>query len=422
MLQRLDMLAQIGASEAGGITRLAFTPEDSHARALVVGWMREAGLDVRISPIGNIVGRLDGTESDAPAVMTGSHVDTVISAGKFDGTLGVISSLEAVQAITAAGIRPRHPLEVVCFVMEESARFSVGYAFGSKVMVGKHISDEMLLAEDLQGKRLAEEIYANRAPELGHGRKPRSTQSLIETVRGWIAASRAPMERVKAFLELHIEQGPILESLGLPIGIVSAIAAPTRARVIFHGEQNHSGTTPMTHRRDALTAAAEVILAVERICSQAQNVVGTVGVIEAKPNIMTAIPGEVQIALDIRSTSASDKAQVVDTIREEIAHITGQRDIAFEFTLLADEIPQPLSERIAGVIAQSCQALGIKPHNMVSGAGHDAAQIATAVADTGMIFVPSRHGISHDPREWTAEEHIQQGAQVLALSLLNLAS
>jgi hydantoinase/carbamoylase family amidase len=423
LMKRLNQLAQIGKFAQNGVTRLAFTEESKLARKLVINWMHEAGLDVRISPVGNVFGRLGKKDADVPVVMTGSHIDTVVNGGKFDGTLGVIAAIEVAQAINEAGISLPHPLEVVCFVMEESSRFNVGYAFGSKVMTGQPIGHEMLLAQDGDGKTLAEVIYNNnmRSQELGSSKGVPGQGGLIETVKTYVRESRYPGNRIKAFVELHIEQGPILYTLRKPIGAVIAIAAPTRLGITFVGTQNHSGTTPMELRKDPLVASAEVILAVERICRSSESVVGTVGMIKVEPNVINAIPGKVRMAIDVRSASSEAKTEVVNSIRQEIRCITNSRDISCKIDTMTDETPQPLSEKIVSLIEKHCLTMGIESHRLASGAGHDAAQVAKVVEDTGMIFVPSRNGVSHAPQEWTDEQDILKGTQVLLLTLLDLA-
>ncbi|HEY7020938.1 MAG TPA: Zn-dependent hydrolase [Ktedonobacterales bacterium] len=419
--KRLDLLAQIGGSPERGITRLAFTEEDSQARDLVANWMREAGLTVSSSPIGNIIGRLEGAEPSAKVVMAGSHIDTVYSAGRFDGTLGTIAALEAIQVISESHAKLRHPLETVCFMMEESARFGVGYAFGSKVMIGQPISDEALLARDRTGKTLARAIYETRQREVGNLPKMGGTRQLVSFAQSLIGESRYPVKRIKAFVELHIEQGPILEARGVSVGAVTAIAAPTRLRVTLTGVQNHSGTTPMALRHDALATAAEIILAVERIAKATDDVVGTVGIIEAEPNSMTAIPGRVRITIDLRSTNGESKMKANRAIQEEIQRITNWREVEYQIDVLTDELPQPLAEHIAQLIEENSLRLGITSMRLPSGAGHDAAQLAKVVPETGMIFVPSRSGISHNPQEWINESEILKGTQVLLSTLLDLA-
>lgn len=420
LMKRLDQLAQIGKSAQNGVTRLAFTEEDRLARELVIDWMCKAGLEVRVSPIGNILGRLGEEDADVPVVMTGSHIDTVLDGGRFDGALGVIAAIEVAQVIKEDGVSLSHPLEVVCFVMEESSRFSVGYAFGSKVMTGQPISEEMLLARDKDGQTLVEAIYHMRSQELGSSKGVPRQGDLIETVSTYIRESRYPENRIQAFVELHIEQGPVLHMLRRPIGVVTAIAAPTRLGITFVGRQNHSGTTPMGLRKDALVASAEVILAVESICKSSESVVGTVGRIEVQPNVINVIPGKVRMFIDVRSVSNKAKTGVVDSVRKEIRRIANSRGIVYEMDTITDETPQPLSGKIVSLIEKHCGTLGIECHRLTSGAGHDAAQVAKVVEDTGMIFVPSRDGVSHGPQEWTDEQDILKGTQILLLTLLDL--
>lgn len=419
-MQRLDQLSRIGKSGQDGITRLAFTDLDNQARVLIMKWMHEAGLSIRISPIGNIIGRLKGQRDDVPVVMTGSHIDTVVAAGALDGTLGVIAAIEVAQVLNEAHLALSHPLEIVCFVMEESVQFGT-YAFGSKVMTGQHISDDMLLTQNESGKTLAGAIYEARSKENEHIMEACDPVEILKTVRNYIEVSREPMDCIKAFVELHIEQGPVLYTLGKSIGAVTSTAAPTRLKVTFSGVQNHSGTTPMVYRKDALTAAAEVILVVEHVCQASKDVVGTVGVIKAEPNTMTTIPGKAYIVIDIRSSSSASKAQVVKSIQNEIELIARRRGIGYEIKVLTDEVPQPFSETILNLIEKNSLKLGIEAYRLPSGAGHDAAQMAREIRNTGMIFVPSRDGISHDPQEWTNEQDILKGAQVLLLTLLDLA-
>ena len=421
VLDHINQLAQVGKTERGGITRLAFSEEDRQARGLVIEWMREAGLSVRISPIGNIIGKMHGDRSDMPVIMTGSHIDTVVTAGKFDGTLGVIAAIEIAQIIKDNNISLPCSIEVVCFVMEESSRFKIGYAFGSKVWAGQLITDELLLTRDRDGKTLVDAIYEMRTRELGSKENLQSQDDIMEAVKDYIVSSHHSSKDVRAFVELHIEQGPILYSAKEPIGVVTAIAAPTRFTVTFLGEQNHSGTTPMRFRKDALAASAEAILAIERLCRSSNDVVGTVGVIEVNPNTINIIPGRTQITIDIRSASSTAKSEMFTSICQEIKQIADNREVTFEIHMLTDDTPQPISEEIISLIERNCLKLGIRSRRLVSGAGHDAAQVARIVGNTGMIFVPSRDGISHDPREWTDGPDIERGTQVLLLTLLDLA-
>jgi hydantoinase/carbamoylase family amidase len=428
VMERLEQLAQIGsparcAEQAGkpacGVTRLAFTEQDRLARRLVARWMDEAGLDVRISPIGNISGALERRDAETPVVMTGSHIDTVANGGKFDGALGVVAAIEVAHVFNEAGLVLSHPLEVVCFVMEESSRFKC-YGFGSKIMAGLPIEPAALLAQDGEGQTLAEAICCMRSQEDGWPGDDLESGDPVEMVMACIHESRYPTGQISAFVELHVEQGSVLHALGRPIGAVTAIAAPTRLGVTLVGTQSHSGTTPMNRRRDPVVASAEVVLAVERVCKSLEGVVGTVGVIGVDPNLINVIPGQVRIGVDVRSGSLEVKSAAVNAIREEIKRIASRRKISTTIDVMADDVPQPLSEKIIGLIEEQCAVLGIESHRMASKAGHDAAQVARVAEDTGMIFVPSRDGVSHSPQEWTDEQDVLRGAQVLMLTLLRL--
>jgi len=421
LIARLQELAQIGRTAQGGITRLAFSEEDRQARSLVRGWMESAGLQVQVSPIGNITGRLPGGDAGAPAVMSGSHIDTVVEAGAFDGVLGAIAAIEVAHVLHEAGVPLRHPLDVLIPVMEESTRFSVTHTFGSRIMAGEAIADGILCARDAGGTVLADALCAMRALESGQG-SAESGAAAVETTQRWIADSRYPAESIKAFVELHVEQGPVLWASQRPIGIVTAIATPTRVRVTFLGRQSHSGATPMPLRKDALAAAAEAILAAERIAGSTGDVVGTVGVIAVEPNTINTVPGKCTMAVDIRGASAQSKAEVVRLLRAELEDIAQRRGITCEIETISHEDPQALSENIAAVIERSCLTLGIPPYRMVSAAAHDAIRFARVVPEVGMIFVPSRDGISHSPQEWTDDADVLRGTQVLLLTLLELAS
>lgn len=417
VMQRLDELAQVGR-HAHGVTRLAFSDEDRQARAKVVAWMREAGLACRVDPIGNLIGRSPSHSPHSPAVMIGSHIDTVVNAGNFDGILGVVASIEVVHAVAASGWDFKHPLEVVCFVMEESSRFGVGYGFGSSVMTGQIAGQAMLLARDQGGKSLADALYEMRMaedPSLAvRGAGP------LETAANWIEQSCYPPNRIEAFVELHIEQGPVLDAAHKSIGVVTVIAAPTRFTVSFTGMQSHSGTTPMHLRKDALAAAAEFILAVEQVCTQSGEVVGSVGMVRVQPNVLNVIPGQADVGVDLRSASAPAKRAALDEILDQLASISARRGIATEIKVLADETPCVLSEDIILLIEKNARGLGHEHLRLPSGAGHDAAHIAKLVPNTGMLFVPSRNGISHNPQEWTDEADIRKGIEVYLLTVADL--
>lgn len=417
---QIEALAQIGKTESSGVTRLAFSREDFEARKLLMGWMDEAGLEVKRDPVGNIFGTVRRIHSQVPFIACGSHIDTVINAGKYDGIVGTIAGIECARVINAhpnLGI----PLQVICFAMEESARFGAGYGFGSRALTGEPITDAEFKACDKEGTTLVRAISNLSVWENGNNQE-RDEVSLLTQAHALVYESHRDLSNVSTFVELHIEQGPLLESEGIPIGIVSDIAAPTRFQVTFHGVQNHSGTTPMNMRHDALAAAAEAILAVERIANEEadQGIVGTVGVIRAEPGSINAIPGRVELGVDIRGIDATVKRTAVEELSGEIYRIGERRAVRVEIEVLADEQPVAMSSRIVETIEAVCSDLGVKALRMHSGAGHDAARMAR-VTETAMIFIPSMNGVSHSPAEYTSPQDISLGARVLLGTILFLS-
>ncbi len=421
ILSQIDQMGEIGRLDTGGVTRLAFSREDMAARELLIRFMQDAGLQISRDPVGNITGRIHGTQPDLPIIATGSHIDSVINAGKFDGVLGTIAAIECARIIHE-NIKLHSSIEVICFEMEESSRFGVGYGFGSRVMIGSPISDEELRSRDGSGKVLATAIQELKSWETGPTLNLSDENTILAQTRKDSLASKRDFSKIGAFVELHIEQGPVLENTQKKIGIVTGAAAPTRFKATFTGEQNHSGTTPMQLRRDALVAAAEAILAVERISKQYadEGIVGTVGVIRAYPGAINVIPGRAEIDIDIRSIDIQAKRDAADTILREIETIGNRRSVSIEVKRLTDQGPIAFSNTVIRTVETICSELGVKAMRLHSGAGHDAAHIAE-VTEAGMIFVPSSKGISHDPRESTAPEDIELGTQVLLATLLDLA-
>lgn len=416
--RHIEQLSEIGRTAQGGVTRLAFTREDMAGRNLLRGWMREAGLEIRRDAVGNLIGTLRGRAEGAPILACGSHIDSVVNAGKYDGIVGMIAAVECARVLHEHNAL-YSSLNVINFVMEESSRFGAGYGFGSRVMANFPITKQELFARDRSKVLQARAIQELKGWETG-SRVATERTALRETEKD-IDASRFDWSRVRAFIELHIEQGPVLERAQKQIGIVTAVAAPTRLQIILTGEQNHSGTTPMNMRHDALACAAEIIVAVERIANEfaTRHVVGTVGVIQNEPNVMNVIPGRVELRVDIRSADANAKRACVATLQNRIREIVSQRSIEIESVTLSDEMPVEFSNAIVNGIERVCVTQNIDALKMPSGAGHDAAHIAR-VAPTGMIFVPSRGGISHDPREFSSIPEIRRGAHVLLGALLEL--
>lgn len=416
--RHIEQLSEIGRTPQGGVTRLAFTREDMAGRNLLRAWMNETGLEIQCDAIGNLIGTLRGRDANAPILACGSHIDSVVNAGKYDGIVGMIAAVECARVL-----REYHKLHcalhVINFVMEESSRFSAGYGFGSRVMAGLEISKQELFARDRSKVLQARAIQELKGWETGS--KIATERTALRETQKDIDASRFDWSRVRAFVELHIEQGPVLESAQKQIGIVTAVAAPTRLHLILTGEQNHSGTTPMNLRHDALACAAEIILAVENTANEfsSRHVVATVGVIQNEPNVMNVIPGRVELRVDIRSADGEAKRAFTQTIQNTMRVIAQQRGIGIESHTLADETPVTFSDDVVTAIERVCAAQNIDAMKMPSGAGHDAAHIAR-VAPTGMIFIPSRGGISHDPREFSSTEQIARGTQALLGTLLEL--
>lgn len=407
LLRDLNAVSRIGIGDHGSVTRLVFSIKELRSRQFLIHQMQEIGLQVHIDRIGNIFGRLDGTNAKSAALLVGSHLDTVVHGGRFDGTLGVIAALEAVRILKEQKIVLLSPVEVVCFVGEESSRF--GYStLGSSLVAGEVQGKDLAHAADAQGIKL-EDILASMGIYRNH-----------------LPSMRRDPSTIKAYLELHIEQGPILEAKKKPIGIVTSIAAPTRFRVVFTGQANHSGTTPMEMRRDALVAASELIVAVEKICRKYSHmkkgrVVGTVGAMKIEPGIINAIPGKAELSVDVRSITANAKRRVVRLVQARIREIARRRKIRAEILPLREEYPVLLDKRLIRLLQACCESRSITYEIMPSGAGHDAMQMAK-VTPAAMLFIPSRRGISHSPLEWSEPEDICLGAQLLLDSIIRIGN
>jgi hydantoinase/carbamoylase family amidase len=407
LMRDLNAIGRIGLGDHGAVTRLVFSIKELRSRQLLIHLMRQAGLKIRIDVIGNITGRFDGTNPKAPAVLAGSHLDTVIHGGKYDGPVGVIGALEAIRTIRENQITVQSPLEVVCFVGEESSRFGFS-TLGSSFLAGEVKSKDLINAVDPRGTRL-EDVLAS----LGISR--RNLKSL----------KRDP-KSLRAYLELHIEQGPILEAKGKRIGLVTSIAAPSRFRVVFKGQADHSGTTPMEMRKDALVASAHLIDYIEKICRKHSSmekgrVVGTVGAMKIEPGVINAVPGRTELSVDIRSTSAPIKERVARMVKDQARKIAQQRRIGVDILNIREENPVPLDRRLLRLTREICDQNGIDYEIMPSGAGHDAMQMAK-ITPAGMIFVPSKRGISHNPLEWTDPSDIALGAQLLMETMIRIAN
>jgi N-carbamoyl-L-amino-acid hydrolase len=390
----LRAFARIGYRPDGSIDRLAFSRADLRARQVFIHRLGSLGLQTHVDAIGNIFGRLPTSlEPTLPPVLVGSHLDTVPGGGRFDGAAGVVAALEIAAVSREHDLALRRPVEIVSFACEESSRFGRAM-LGSGLAAGTWDPEEILSLRDGRGMTLRQVIM-----HLG-----------LDPAR--LGTVRRGSGSYSAYLELHIEQGRVLEESGAQLGIVEAIASPTRLKVEIRGRADHSGTTPMPLRRDALAAAAELILAIERTAQTIPRAVATVGIIQVEPNVMNVVPGRVELGIDIRSTEATQKAEVTASVQESIAAIARTRGLHYGVRIISDELPVKLNPLLAKVLERKATDRQVKVLRMASGAGHDAMQMAKICA-AGMLLVPSRAGISHNREEWTAIEDVALGTQVL---------
>ncbi len=397
---RLTKLSSVGKQGPGGVTRLSFTEEERAAKDLVASFMQEAGLSVREDAVGNLIGRREGNNPDAPVVLVGSHVDSVYNGGNFDGPLGVLAGVEATQTMNERGIVTDHPVEVVAFTDEEGARFSFGM-IGSRAMAST-LAPEDLRHKDEKGVSIAEAMK-------GVGLDPDS-----------VGDAARPPGSVKAYVELHIEQGKLLENENLPAGIVTGIAGPLWLRFALEGEAGHAGTTPMNLRRDSLAAAARIMGCIESEASKTGTTVGTVGQLSLSPGGINIIPGRVEFSLDLRDIDEGVRDRVEQRIVEGAKRLCEERGVELHVEPLQRVAPVPCSEPVIDAARDAFEKLGIDPYILPSGAGHDGMHLAD-LCPVGMIFVRSRAGISHNPAEWSSKEDCADGARVLYRTVLRLA-
>jgi hydantoinase/carbamoylase family amidase len=401
----LAVLAEYGQAPMGGWTRPAFSPADMAARRYIIQRLRAVGLGVQRDEAGNVRARLPGREPGLPAVMSGSHLDSVPSGGRLDGPLGVAGALAAVEAIRKRGLVPRRSIEIVVFVAEEGSRFPRG-TLGSSVLSGELEMADLLRLRDTDGTLYSEALAAYGDDALFAGAVP--------------LPAPAPAGSVHAFLELHIEQGAVLETAGIPIGAVTAINGLVQRSVTFTGDANHAGATPMTLRRDALLAAAEWALAIERAAKEVGGgAVATVGRMEVLPGGRNIIPGRVDATCDLRAPT-SELLDALDARVSAALILAAARKVVVHERRLQRIDPGVMDEHCITRVEEAAHAAGHMSLRMPSGAIHDALNLST-VAPTSMVFVPSIRGRSHCPDEETEPEHIVAGATVLATALLALA-
>jgi allantoate deiminase len=391
IMQRCEALAQ-HSELAGGLTRVFLSPEARAANDKVLGWMREAGMKAGLDAIGNAAGRYEGERPGLPCLMLGSHLDTVRDAGKYDGMLGVISAIECISFLNSKNKRLPFALEVIGFGDEEGVRFGTTL-LGSRAVAG--IFDQKALsAVDSTGKTMAAAL----------GESGFDPQRITEIAR--------KKGDVLAYAELHIEQGPVLEAEGLPVGVVTAINGFSRLRVTLRGSAGHAGTVPMNLRRDALAGAAECVLATERIAKGHAELVGTVGRIEAKPGAINVIPGEVMFTVDVRAPKDPLRNQASATLRAQIEDICRKRSLRSEIETLQEFGVTACSPRLMEQMDRAVARQGFKVRRLPSGAGHDGMALG-AITDICMLFVRCKGGISHSPLESITEADAAAGAKVL---------
>ena len=396
----LEALGKIGDTPEG-MQRVAFSPADVDGRRYVMDLMAEAGLQVRMDAAGNIIGRREGRDGNAPAIALGSHVDTVPSGGKYDGALGVLAAIESARTLDDHGITTRHPLEVLVFTNEEGTTFN-RWLLGSRAMAGTWDQAD-LEAADPAGVGLAEYF-----PRIG------GDFDRVEE------AARRKGD-LHAYLELHIEQGPVLHRAGVPVGVVSGITGRSVFRVIAKGTANHAGTTPMDNRRDALLAASRLITAVNTIVAEEETCrVGTVGTVAVRPtSAVNVIPGEVEMGVEFRDINMESLDHAERRLNEAARDVAAATDTEVLVSRLERGLSCPIGGDVQGVVARAARNLGLESTVIPSGAGHDAQAIAN-ITRAGMIFVPSVDGISHSREEYTTPQDCVNGANVLLNAVLDL--
>ena len=397
LLQRLWDLAEIGPIPGGGNNRLALTEADREGRDLVVTWMRDLGLDVSIDTIGNVVA-VQSDVGQGPPVMMGSHIDTVATGGKYDGNLGVLAALEVIETAIESGVELDRPLAAAFFTNEEGSRFPPDM-MGSLCYTGGLTVEEAMSTTDADGKSVGDEL-----DRIGY--------------RGPVPC---PGPAPYAFVELHIEQGPVLERDGMRIGAVTGVQGISWTEINITGQSNHAGTTPMSMRRDAGLAAGELVVAVRRIASEMGGTqVGTVGALRLHPDLVNVVAARAQLIVDLRNTDDDDLQSAERRLLAETKRIATSEEVEIDTKWVARFEPVVFDSRVVELVESTASALGLSVRRMPSGAGHDA-QILADVCPAGMVFVPSVKGISHNPAEHTEPDDLVAGANVLLNTVVALA-
>ncbi|MBQ9697881.1 MAG: Zn-dependent hydrolase [Acidaminococcaceae bacterium] len=388
-----DEIGTMGKLDVG-YSRFAYDEADWTAKQFLMKKMEEMGLTVRMDAVGNIIGRIEGTDPEAPAVAAGSHIDTVPSGGNYDGSVGVIGAMCAVQRILAKG-KTKNPMEVWVFAGHESSRFGFAH-LGSRCICGFTEIEKWKNLKDTTGKTVPE-VLASRGLKFDE-----------------IPSCRRDAANIKSFAELHIEQGPILEDEHLNVGIVTDIAAPIRLSIKVKGNAAHSGTTPMAKRHDALVAAAEIVLAVRKaaVAKADKGIVGTVGYMTVKPGAMNIVPGDVVLWVDVRGNDFGLVSEVIETIKQDAKAAADKEGVELQIDTISSSHPVHLSDELIRLSEESCKEQNIPYTFMIGGGGHDSQEIGQIIP-TVVLHIPCRNGVSHTPEEFASIDDIMVGIDAL---------
>ena len=402
--RNFNAISEFGALKGGGLTRLAFSKEDLEARKFLINLIEKNGFKLKIDNVGNIFAIYDdGCEADAKPVCVGSHIDSVPNGGFYDGTLGVMAGLEALSSIKEAGIKLKRPLWLINFSCEESSRFKTA-TIGSKIISGKLSQQRLHELKDEDGISLFEAMSAA-------GFKP---QNLDEAI--------LKENSLHAYLELHIEQGPVLERSAISVGVVSGIAAPIRFEITIHGKADHSGATPMNMRSDALLAASHIIIAANKFAKNKKTAVATVGYAHAKPGVLNVVPGEARLGVDLRDIDKKSLDELNLELRNFVNELSRELKFSYEIRELSSDEPVKLSEHAINLLEDEAKKLGVKTLTLPSGAGHDAMNLTKLASSVGMLFIPCVDGISHNTKEAINFKDAVSATKILTNALIRLSN
>ena len=402
--RNFNAISEFGALKGGGLTRLAFSKEDLEAREFLINLIEKNGFKLKIDNVGNIFAIYDdGCEADVKPVCVGSHIDSVPNGGFYDGTLGVMAGLEALSSIKEAGIKLKRPLWLINFSCEESSRFKTA-TIGSKIISGKLSQQRLHELKDEDGISLFEAMSAA-------GFKP---QNLDEAI--------LKENSLHAYLELHIEQGPVLERSDISVGVVSGIAAPIRFEITIQGKADHSGATPMNMRSDALLAASHIIIAANKFAKNKKTAVATVGYVHAKPGVLNVVPGEARLGVDLRDIDKASLEELNLELRNFVGELSRELKFSYEIRELSSDEPVKLSEHAINLLEDEAKKLGIKTLTLPSGAGHDAMNLTKLASSVGMLFIPCVDGISHNIAEAINFDDAVAATKILTNALIRLSN